>query len=101
MRTITLDRFGPIVSDKQTSNEISLLINNELERNQHVVIDLSGIKSMATFCSKQIFGRLYLSLGAQKFYDKIKISNATEDIKLLIQIGIENALEEEQGALSF
>jgi hypothetical protein len=95
MTTLNLEKYGPIVSDKIIGNDIYNLIKNALSKNNSVNIDLTSIKSMATFNAKQIFGRLYLELGSNDFFDKIQLSNASEDLKIIIQIGIQNALDDE------
>jgi hypothetical protein len=94
MNTVSLEQYGPIISDKQVGDEILSFLKREIERDSPVVVDLGGIKSMATFCSKQIFGHLYLALGPQDFFEKLKLTNVTDDIKLIIRIGIEDALED-------
>ena len=61
---------------------------------------MAKTKTMATYCAKQIFGRLYLELGAEAFFDKIILTNTSNEMKLIIKIGIQNALEElEEGVL--
>lgn len=94
MKTLDLTEYGPIVGDKSVGDEIYNKIKTELEDNAKVVIDLNNIKSMATFCAKQIFGRLYIELGSEMFFDKITLKGADDDLKTIIQIGIQSALEE-------
>ena len=48
---------------------------------------------MATFCAKQIFGKLYMELNPDVFFSNIKIKNANDDVKLIIRMGIQNAIE--------
>ena len=60
MNTIDLKDFGPIISDKETGNRIYDLIKEKNPNSSVVQIDMESIKSMATFCAKQIFGRLYV-----------------------------------------
>ncbi|KOY86046.1 hypothetical protein AD998_07710 [bacterium 336/3] len=103
MKHLELKTFGVIISTETIGRDIYNLINESISTDNEsistdneVIIDMDGIKSMATFCAKQIFGRLYIELGAEKFYTKISIKNATDDIKTIIQIGIENALEEHE-----
>ena len=93
MKKIDLNSYGPIISDRETGKEIYDLIKSKLG-DQTVLVDLSNIKSMATFCAKQIFGKLYLELGAEKFFDQIEIKNASDDIKTIIKIGIQSAIYE-------
>jgi len=96
MKTIELKKFGPIISDKIIGDEIYRLINESLSKQQKVILDFSEIVSMATFCAKQIFGKLYLSLTPEVFFERIEFENVSNDIKLIIKIGIQNAIEEIQ-----
>jgi hypothetical protein len=96
MKSLSLNNYGPIISDKTVGNEIYSLINSSMSRHDVVSLDLSAIKSMATFNAKQIFGRLYVELGSNTFFDKIRLLNASDDLKIIIQIGIQNALEDEE-----
>lgn len=96
MKTISLQKYRPIISDKQIGDEIYTNINKELATNEQIIIDLNEIKSMATFCAKQIFGRLYLEQGPTNFFNNILLKNATDDVKTIIRIGIQNALEERE-----
>lgn len=92
---IKLDQYGPIISDKAIGDEIYSKISDALEKKESVTIDFTGIKSMATFCAKQIFGRIYLELTPTVFFEKLILKNALEDVKLIIKIGIQNAIEEQ------
>ncbi|MBC5773062.1 STAS-like domain-containing protein [Pontibacter sp. KCTC 32443] len=94
MKTVKLDRYRPIISDRETGDEIYSIIKHELIKNKEVSVDLDGIKSMATFCAKQIFGKLYIDLGSSDFFHRVMLKNATNDVKTIIKIGIQNALEE-------
>ena len=96
MKTFNLKKYGPIISDKDVGNEIFSEITKILESNRKISIDFSETLSMATFCSKQIFGKLYLNLSPSVFFERIVFLNASENVKLIIRIGIENALEETQ-----
>lgn len=94
MTTLNLTKYGPIISDKSIGDEIYTLIKTNLSKHNLLKLDLASIKSMATFNAKQIFGRLYLELGSTAFFEKLVLSNASEDLKIIIQIGIQNALED-------
>lgn len=96
--TITLSNYGPIISDKSLGENIYTDVKAALKKNNDVIVDFSNIKSMATFNAKQIFGRLYLELGSTSFFEKIDLRNASPDLKLIIRMGIQNALEEKNVA---
>jgi hypothetical protein len=94
MKNINLDNFGPIISTKESGSKILGLINDSLKSNQQIQIDLKKIRSMATFCAKQIFGKLYVDLGSENFFERIEILNASDDLKSIIKIGIQSAIQE-------
>lgn len=94
MIKVSLEKFGAIVSDQEVGGQILSLIKSSLGESESIEIDLSSIKSMATFCAKQIFGELYIKMGPESFFERVKIINASNDIRLLIKIGIQSAIEE-------
>lgn len=96
MKTIVLNQYGPIISNKEIGEQILKLIETSLAKENKIKIDLGDIKSMATFCAKQIFGSLYLKLGAESFFERIEFTNASNDLKTIIKIGIQSALEMHQ-----
>lgn len=96
MTTINIEKFGPIISTKETGQSILELILEKLNKDDNIKIDLKNVKSMATFCAKQIFGYLYLKLGSEKFFERLEFINTSKDLKTIIKIGIQSALEEEK-----
>lgn len=93
---IQLEKYGLVISDQEIGKEIYSEITKILKSNPKCIVDFQNIKSMATFNAKQIFGKLYLDLGAVVFFDKIEIKNATDDLKLIIRLGIQSAIEDEE-----
>ena len=87
MKNISLQAYGPIISTEKEGLSIYEMINNELKKDS-VQLDMSGIVSMTTYCAKQIFGKLYNDLGAEKFFEQIQIKNASDSVKLTIRLGI-------------
>ena len=94
MKTLDLISYAPIISDKEIGNEIYEKIKALLSSGEIVEIDLSQIKSMATFCAKQIFGKLYIDLGSEKFFERVVLKNANNDIKSIVRIGIQHSISE-------
>ena len=92
--TITLSKYGHVISDKDIGESIYIDVKAELKKGNDIIVDFANIKSMATFNAKQIFGRLYLEMGSESFFDKIDLKNASPDVKLIIRMGIQNALDE-------
>ena len=95
MNTIDLSSYGPIISDETKGKEIFEAICKLLSNNNSIIVDMHDIKSMATFCARQIFGKLYLKLGASDFYNRVAIKNASADLKTIIRLGIESEISKD------
>ncbi|HLO69782.1 MAG TPA: STAS-like domain-containing protein [Flavipsychrobacter sp.] len=91
---IHLKNYGIILSDKNVGDTILAKIHELLKAHDIIELDFDAVTSMATFCSKQIFGSLYLTLGSDEFFRKLLFRNVNEDMQLLIKIGIQSAVEE-------
>lgn len=87
-----LDKYGPIISSQEAGEEIYTEIKESLKKHEKISIDLKRIQTMATFCAKQIFGKLYLELKPETFFEKIQLVNVNNDLKVIIRLGILSAL---------
>lgn len=94
-KEINLDSFAPIISSKESGEKIYNLIKEANPLENEITINMENIRSMATFCAKQIFGRLYVELSPNIFGNNIIIKGASENVRLIIQLGIRFALENE------
>ena len=94
MITIDLSNLGPIISDRGTGDNIYKMIIEKDPKDNKIEINLSGIVSMATYSAKQIFGRLYVELGADIFYKNIILKNVSDDVLFLVKLGIKYALRD-------
>nr|WP_315419956.1 STAS-like domain-containing protein [uncultured Pedobacter sp.] len=92
---ISISNYGLVISDQKIGDEILANIESMLLKSETVTVDFAHVKSMATFCAKQVFGYLYIKLTSEKFYERLIFKNVNEDLKLLIRIGIQNALEDQ------
>lgn len=95
MKTIHLDAIsGAIICDNYAAGAISQEIKMVLLKEHVVEVNFGGIKAMTTYSAKQIFGELYLSLGASDFFEMVYLKNANDNIKKIIKLGIQDAIED-------
>ena len=94
-KNIVLDEFAPIISSKESGTAIYELIKEANPYENEITIDMQNIKSMATYCAKQIFGKLYVELTPKIFNTNIIIKNASDNVKLIIRLGIRFAVDSE------
>lgn len=94
MKRIDLTKYAPVFSNEEIGKKVYEDIVRALQ-DDVVEIDMTGIKSMATCCSKQVFGVLYKKLGAENFYRRVSIKGASENVKVIIRLGIKYVIENE------
>jgi hypothetical protein len=95
MKPIFLKNYGEILTENAVADQICETIKKLLEIEYVVGIDLSGVKTMTTVFSKRLFGKLYIDLNGT-YFEKIKVMNHNEDLAILIRVGIEGALDEQE-----
>lgn len=93
-KNLDLSQYAPIISDKAIGQEIYEKIKELDPAQNKVIVDLSKIKAMTTFCAKQIFGRLYVELASAVFYNNVILKNVAEDVKFSINYGVKSAVDD-------
>jgi hypothetical protein len=88
-----LSQYGEAITNDEQGELILNSIREIVLKGQIIEIDFSKIKSMTTYCAKQIFGTLYVELGNAKFFNNIKLLHVSQDLKIIINQGIESKLE--------
>lgn len=88
---IRLAENGDILihNSEEILNEILLVFDN----NGHCIIDFEGVKSMTTSFSANLFGKLYCKLGACDYYNHIEFINLSDDLRILMRLGLEKHME--------
>ncbi len=93
---IQLKKYGSVITDEKVGKQIFDDIKKELKKEQKIIIDFSEVETMATFCAKQIFGKLYVELKPEVFFDRIELTSTNKDLQIVIRWGILHAIEEQE-----
>lgn len=91
---LQMNRFKSIVTRKSDGEDVYNEICTHLNSGDIIVVDFSGIDTMTTFFAKQVFGKLYIELGAKRFNELLKFEkrNMSDDVELVLKIGISGAV---------
>lgn len=93
MTVFSFQQYQPMLTDKVKGEEVYQAIKNLHPESEQIVVDMENMVSMATYCARQIFGRLYVELGASTFQQNIVLKNVSEDIEYIIKWGIQRELD--------
>lgn len=91
---LQMNRFKSIVTRKSDGEEVYTEIRKHLDDGDTIVVDFSGIDTMTTYFAKQVFGKLYVEMGAEQFNEFVKFEkrNMSDDVELVLKIGISGAV---------
>lgn len=90
---IKLYQISSAIANKEIGENVYTVIDESLDNNDIIEIDFIDVSVMTTYCAKQIFGRLYIKLGADEFFRRLIFKNVRNDIKIIIEQGILNAID--------
>lgn len=93
MATINLEGYAPAITQKSKAEEIFENIKRLNPQTEHIVIDMKNIITMTTQCARIVFGMLYLLLTADTYYQNIELRNVSEDLQIIIDMGIDHAIQ--------
>lgn len=88
---INLSDYAPSIGSEDKAKEILHKIQETL-KTEDVTLDFEHVQTMGTNCAKLIFGKLYNSLGSDRFFERISVIHATPNIRRTIRLGIEFSL---------
>lgn len=94
MSRIYLKTYGNVISDEMIGDEILSKVKSVLNDEGVVEVDFSEVITMATFCARQVFGKLYVDLGREAFIKKVLLFNANDTIKAIVSDAIEFSVKQ-------
>lgn len=87
-KTISLERFAPIIYNEEQSREIYNIIHNEDPINNVIYLDFKGIKAITLLCAIQIFKRLMTDLSYSRYQTNVLFKNENAYITEVIYAGL-------------
>ena len=90
---VTLKKFGTSIVTPDRGKEVYDYLKRCYDEDGNLIIDLADTVSMTTYCARQIFGEFYTELGPAHFYKTIKLKNLSDELGLVIKMGIRKAIK--------
>lgn len=100
---IKLSEFGDSVGTRELGNRIRERVSSLIEKGSRVLISFKGISIISSAFADEVFGKLFVKLGEEKFKETIKVNDFDNPeqknlILLIIQKGISFRRHQPQGA---
>lgn len=94
MHTIQLTAYPNITTENKAHSSIYTEIKKALEENYKIKVDFSNITNICSSFAKEVFGKLCLELEPKRFFERINIVNANNNVDLIIKVEIQNSIDE-------
>lgn len=95
--TIHISNITRSIASARVGEEILIRIRDELGKHDVITVDLIDVITITTYCAKQIFGQLYKDLGVSEALRRMRMINASADVKTAIRLGIDASLSKMDG----
>ena len=91
---LILKTESKILGLRETGNRLRKLIESAIQNNESVLIDFDEVESVSSSFADELLAKIYVEIGGEKFTNFIKVKNANEFIKSIINSSIAGRLKE-------
>ena len=90
---LKLKETGEILGLRETGSRLRKLIETAVKQEEPVLIDFDGVESVSSSFADELFAKIYIEIGQDKFVNLIKLKNANNFIKTIINSSIKDRLK--------
>lgn len=90
---IELKKTGQIIGLRETGNRFRQMLEEALSNNEDVLIDFDGVDSISSSFADEFIAKAFINLGKEKFTTHVKIKNANDFIKVIINSSLSERLK--------
>ena len=90
---LLLKETSKILGLRETGNRLRILIEKAIQNNEPVLLDFEEVESVSSSFADELLAKIYVELGKDKFMNFIKVKNANDFIKSMINSSISGRLK--------
>ena len=91
---LLLKETSKILGLRETGNRLRKIIEAAIQNNESVLIDFDEVESVSSSFADELLAKIYVEIGGEKFTNYIKVKNANEFIKSIINSSIAGRLKQ-------
>lgn len=89
MKIIKLHKYGEVLG----SRELGKQVRKEIDiNNENIILDFTNVRIVCNSFADELIGRLVEKEGLNKFCNRVKIENASEQIKIILKMVMMNRI---------
>ena len=91
---IVLKETGKILGLRETGTKLRKILEDALSNNENVLIDFDGVDSISSSFADEFIAKVFMNTGRDKFSTNVKIKNANDFIKVIINSSLSERLRQ-------
>lgn len=91
---LQLKETSKILGLRETGSRLRILIEDAIKKDETVLLDFDEVESVSSSFADELLAKIYVELGKEKFVSFIKVKNANDFIKSIINSSIYGRLKE-------
>ena len=91
---LLLKETSKILGLRETGNRLRKIIEAAIQNNESVLIDFDEVESVSSSFADELLAKIYVEICGEKFTNYIKVKNANEFIKSIINSSIAGRLKQ-------
>lgn len=92
-QVIKLSDNGSILGLRELAKNLSSNIRNAIKKNNIITLDFLGVDSISSSFADELIAKVLVEVGPEKFLSCVKIKNANDFVKTIINAGIGERLK--------
>lgn len=90
---LQLKETGEILGLRETGTRLRNLIEQALRNNEQILLDFDSVSSVSSSFADELIAKLFVSIGSEEFAKNVKLKNANEFVKTVINMSIKDRLQ--------
>ena len=91
---IEFKKTGKILGLRETGSRFREMLIKALNQNEEILIDFDGVDSISSSFADEFIAKAYIEFGKEKFENYVKIKNANDFIKIIINSSLSERLKQ-------
>lgn len=93
---LLLKETSKILGLRETGNRLRKIIEAAIQNDEIVLLDFEEVESVSSSFADELLAKIYVELGKEKFINFIKVKNANDFIKSIINSSILGRIKQAQ-----
>ncbi len=93
-QVLKLNETGSILGLRELAKNLSLHIREAISAEKSIILDFESVESISSSFADELIAKVFVEYGGAKFLKSVKIKNANDFIKTIINSSINERLQE-------